>query len=329
MALASCVRDGIGIPRIRSLAARVALPSRRRVRGVEGPEKRPRIVTHAGADRNRPGGRATPRTRGRHAPWLALLALLAPPWLAAPAEEPVTLLVQPPALRDISPGFDPRPLAQLISRALDRPVRVALSDDALGHWQRVRAEPDYALAFDEAHFVDYRIRRHGFTALVREADDVRFSLLVRRRNLVSSPSELAGQVVAVAAPPSLGALRLMGLFPRVARAPRLHVRDTARGLLEALRRGEAEAALLPVDVEVASREVEVALVTDLSPGRALSVSPAISGSARDAITRVLTGAGDPARAGALAAIAVTGMESTSNARYEDSERLLRGTWGYR
>lgn len=318
MAFASNVREGIEFPWRRRPKSSDAPP----IGGGEGPGKRPGILTQAGANRN-----LTPAPRsGAPTRVLWVMALLV---LGAPAAaRTLVLLVQPPLLARDAPGFDAAPLAAYLSRALGEPVRARTSDDVLSHWHAVRAAPDYDLAFDEAHFTDYRIRHHGFTTLVRDAADVRFEVLVRPRTLVTGPSDLAARLVAGPAPPSLGAVRLMALFPLVARAPRWRVVASRAEALDALAAGEVDAALLPADDAGHGVAAVAALLTDVSPGRALSASPRLSAGQRMALARTLVTASAELRR-ALAMVGVRRLEFTSDAVYEDSERLLRGTWGYR
>lgn len=323
MALASSLREGIRIPWIRVRRATV-VPAH----GHDpGPGKRPGILTHAGGNRN-----FAHRPPARAGALLLLLAVLG----AAPgggagfarAAPPLVLLVQPPQWPADAAWFEPQPLAALMARALGRAVEPRVSDDVLGHWQAVRAPPDYQLAFDEAHFADFRIRRHGFRVVARDAAQVRFAVLVRPRTVLAAPSDLAARAVAVPPPPSLATLRLMTLFPDPARVPRLVVVPSRAAALDALAGGEVLAALAAADAD--PRAAQQALLTDVSPGRAISVDAALPEAARVALVRALTAAAASASGRrALAAVGVGAFEPASDGAYEDSARLLRGTWGYR
>ena len=266
MAFASSVREGIGILWKRGLARRAGLPAD----AVRGAEKRPGILTQARANRNL--GATIARRSCRIITALAIAVAGTGPCRAADA---LVLLVQPPSWAGEVAALDPRPFAALLAGVLGVAVQPRVSDDTLSHWQAVRGAVDYQLAFDEAHFADYRIRRHGFTAIVRSAVDARFAVVVRPRTLVTAPTDLVARAVAVPEPPSLGVARLLALFPQPVRAPRLVVLSTRAAALDALARGDAAAALLAIndDGEVAGGQV--ALVTDVSPGRALTVAPSV------------------------------------------------------
>jgi hypothetical protein len=254
--------------------------------------------------------------------------------LAAPGAgaRSLVLLIQPSPWGEIGAVSDPAPFATLVEHVLGVSVRVRVSDDTLSHWQAVRSAPDYDLAFDEAHFVGYRIRRHGFSVVVRDAADMRFAVLVRPRTPVTSPSDLVARQVAVPEPPSLAVVRLLALFPGAAREPRLVVMPSRAAALAALLRGEVTGALVTLNDAVSPEHgpAEVGLVTDVSPGRALSAGPAVSVAMRGALAAALVAAGtSPRGRRALAGVGAGSLEWASDATYEGSGRLLRGTWGYR
>lgn len=320
MALARSLREGIGVPWMRGAATGDRPPCG----GGADPEKRPGILTHGTGNRNFRAGPGEPRWAA-----IALLALSATCATAA-AAPPLVLLVQPPAWHDTAVRFDPAPLAAILALALGAPVEGRVSDDALSHWQAVRTPGGHDLAFEEAHFSAFRIRRHGFVALARAAGEVRFAVVVRPGTLVTSPSDLAARRVAVPDPPAMAALRLLELFPQAARTPRLVKAASLAEALDALARGQVAAAVLPTDAGAPPAGVQVALVTDAAPGRGFTVSARITEAQRLVLLRALTGAGGtPPGRHALAALGVRAMEPAVDAAFEDSERLLRGTWGYR
>lgn len=320
MALASTWREGIEIPWKRSAAA--TRPTQGR--GGVGPGKRPEILTHARRERN-----FIARWRRHVCRALVVCAWLAVSGQAATAE-PLELLVQPPVWRGEPRAFDPGPLGALLARAVGEPVRVRISDDTLSHWQAVRAPDGYDLAFDEAHFTAYRVARHGFRVLARAAGDVRFAVIAGPGTLIATPSDLVARRVAVAAPPALAPLRLLELFPDAVQVPHLRAMASRDAALVALAAGQVAGAVLELGDAATSHAARVALVTDASPGRGFSIAAGVSEAVRTALLRALTGAhGSVEGRRALARLAVQAMEPASDAGYEDSERLLRGTWGYR
>ncbi len=268
--------------------------------------------------------------RGR-VPWRALAglaaALISP---GATAAEPVVLLVQPPAWSDGDRRYDAAPLAALAAGVLQRPVEVLQADDALSHWRLVRTPWRYQMALEEPQFAAWRIRRHGFVALARAAADRRFAVVVRPGTLVTAPGDLAARRVAAPAPPALAALRLLELFPEPARGPRLLLLPGPDAALEALARGRVDAVVLALRDGEPVQRGEVALVTDASPDRAFSVAPGLADEAGTALTRALRAASESAAGRrALEGVGLRALAPATAQALEDSERLLRGTWGYR
>jgi len=321
MAFASSLREGIGILWKQGRARTARRPA---VAGY-GPEKRPGILTQPRANRNL--GSVIARSCCRAVTALVMVVSGAGPCRGADA---LVLLVQPPTWAGETAALEPGPFAALLAAALGVAVQPRVSDDTLSHWQTVRGTVDYQLAFDEAHFADYRIRRHGFTAIVRSAADARFAVVVRPRTGVTAPTDLVARAVAVPEPPSLAVARLLALFPQPVRAPRLVVLPTREAALDALARGDVAAALLAMndDGEVAGGEV--ALVTDVSPGRALTVASSVAAPARRALLEALVGAAQTSEGRrALAGMRLGALAQASDEQFEGNERLLRGTWGYR
>lgn len=249
--------------------------------------------------------------------------------VAQPRVLPLVLLVQPPVWAEEGKRFDARPFAEHLSGALGRTVVVQRSDDVLSHWRAVRSGRGFDMAFDEAPFTAWRVSRRGFTVLAQVAQEARFAIVVRPRTLITSPSDLSARRVAVPPPPSLAALRLLKLFADPVQAPVLVPVVAREQALRALSSGQVNAVVLPVDVIAAFPDLQIALETDASPGRAFSVSGSISSSQRrallDLFARLATSA---AGLRVFSQLAVERLQPASNSVYEDAEQLLKGTWGY-
>lgn len=243
--------------------------------------------------------------------------------------QPLVLLVQPPVWAEEDKHFDPRPFAGHLASALGRTVIVRRSDDVLSHWRAVRSGRDFDMAFDEAPFTAWRVSRSGFTVLAQVPEEKRFAIVVRPRTLITSPSDLGARRVAVPAPPSLVALRLLDLFPDPVQTPVLVPIAGREQALRALSSGQVSAIVLPVDAIVASADLQIALETDTSPGRAFSVSASISSSQRRALLELFSRlATSTAGLRAFSQLSINRLRPVSDSAYEDAEALLKGTWGY-
>lgn len=243
--------------------------------------------------------------------------------------QPLVFLVQSPSWREKLQRFDVQPFAQHLSRALGQPVVVRRSEDVLSHWRSVRNSRGFDLALDQAQFTAYRLSHHGFAVVAREQAEARFAIVVRPRTLITSPTDLSARKVATPAPPALAALRLLNLFPDSVRAPVLSIVESHGQALRALSTGKVAAAVLPMNVAEAVDGVQIALETDASPGRALSVSAAISATQRRKLRDLLRwlNTSETGRV-VLSKLAISRFEPVSGLVYEDSEQLLKGTWGY-
>ncbi len=239
------------------------------------------------------------------------------------------LLVQPRGWQP--PGADPGAglLAEYLSKATGIAIAASQSADSLSHWRSVRGESTSELVLDEAQFTDFLIQQRHYTVLAQSAQVMRFTLVVRPGTVFTDPADLSARRIAVPAPPSLAALRLLELFPRPAHVPAMVRFQQVPQALRALRNGQVQGALLPMIDGQDYPNVQLTLVTDASPGLGFSASPGVTQEQRRGLARALLKAHRSENGQrALTALAIPAFELSSASAYEGSSGLLRGTWGY-
>jgi hypothetical protein len=243
------------------------------------------------------------------------------------------LVVQPQGWEQSSTGVGPGLLAKYLSAITGIKIRASQSVDSLAHWHRVRTQGSetgvFELSLNEAQFTDYLIQHRHYTVLAQSSRTMRFTLVVRPGTVFTDPSDLSAQRIAVPAPPSLAALRLMELFPDSAQVPVMVQYRQVPQALQALGLDQVQAALVPLIDGSDYPKAQQTLITDASPGLGFSASPGVSHEQRRNLTRALLNAHrneDGRRA--LKALNITEFELSSASVYEGSSGLLRGTWGY-
>jgi len=258
-----------------------------------------------------------------------LISLTVSPANADEQSEELRLLVQPRGWQRPGEGPGPGLLAEYLQRRTGIAIHVRESTDSLSHWRSVRGKSTYELILNEAQFTDYLIQQRHYTVLAQSARTMRFSLAVRPGTVFTDPADLSARRIAVPAPPSLAALRLLELFPRPASVPVMVEFRQVPAALRALQQGRVQAVLLPVIEGRDYLKAQMTLITDASPGLGFSASPAVSRKQRRSLTRALLNAHraeDGRRA--LKALSIPAFELSSASVYEGSSNLLRGTWGY-
>ena len=292
-----------------------------------GHEKRRRIVTQ----------------RRRIGNLVRASALLAPLLMAHEAyaqanqvdqDKALRLLVQAPFQRSGVPSAASADvateLAAWLSSRVQRPVRGALTRDALSHWALVRQGVSHDVVLEEAHFTAYRVTRYGFRVLARAVDEARFAVVVAPGTLVSVLDDLRTRRVAVSPPPALAALRILELFTPAHLAPVLVTPAPGESATDWVLNGAAAAAVINASAGLAFEGLRAVLFTDTSPGPGVSVSPSVDAATAQALGRALLTLGSARADGELLKkLAISGFALASNETYDGAERVLRATWGYR
>ena len=239
------------------------------------------------------------------------------------------LLVQPPGWQPPAMKSGPTLLAAYLRQETGIAIGLSQSLDSLSHWRSLRGASRYELVLDEAQFTDFLIAQRHYTVLAQSSRAMRFTLAVRPGTVFTDPADLSARRIAVPAPPSLAALRLLELFPHPTQVPVMVQFQRVPEALRALRQGQVQAALLPMIEGREYPKAQLTLMTDASPGLGFSASPGVSQVQRRLLTRALLNA-HRSKAGrrALKALDIPAFELSSASAYEGSSGLLRGTWGY-
>jgi hypothetical protein len=249
-----------------------------------------------------------------------------------PDNSPLRLLIQP-IHSEAQTRRAYQPLAEYLAHALKREVTILAPPNPVAYWDLVRRGQGFDLAFDEAHFTDYRIQRHGFEVLVKAPETMSYSLVASESREVRNPMELVGKSIATLGLPSIGAVRLTAMFLNPARQPHILEVASAEEALELLTKNRAQAAILPTDYarEQMERGVRLRVVTTTEPlpNIALSAAPGIDAGTRERLRVLLLNAQrSPDGRRMLAAAGLSRFEPADAGLYSGHARVLQKYWGY-
>ncbi|UCH52751.1 MAG: PhnD/SsuA/transferrin family substrate-binding protein [Pseudomonadota bacterium] len=262
----------------------------------------------------------------------AVAALVAVSVASAASPERLVLLVHP-VLSEERTKQTYQPLADFLTRAAGVEVAIATRPNFFAYWDTVRKPDTYHLAFDEAHFTDYRIVKLGFSVLVKMPDSVSYTLVAPDNKPIIDPMNLAGKTIATLGPPSIGAARLGSMFPNPARQPSIVMVDDAEDGMRRVLTRKVAAAILPTPI--VSRQlshaggITVVATTEPVPHSALSAAPTVTPVMRERIRAALLSAHrSPDGQRMLAGIGVTRFDPATEETYANQSAILRQYWGY-
>jgi ABC-type phosphate/phosphonate transport system substrate-binding protein len=210
------------------------------------------------------------------------------PVTGASAQSPELVLAVQPILSEAETKTAFTPLADYLSRAAGRAVRLRVFPNFFAYWSETLAGNDkHDLAMDAAHIADYRVRKHQFHVVAKQPDTVSYSLIVQEGAPFMDAADLVGKKVATLGIPSMETMRMDALFPNPARQPVLVASTHSGESVDMVRGGKAAGAMVPT--RIVSREmggkggISVVATTDAVPAPAVSVNPRMPADLREKI----------------------------------------------
>jgi ABC-type phosphate/phosphonate transport system substrate-binding protein len=222
-----------------------------------------------------------------------------------------------------------QPLVSYLAKATGHEFKLATNTNFLVYWQNMR-QGQYDLAFDAAHFTDYRIQKMGYTVLAKVPGNVSLSLVSAPGADVLDPKDLAGKGVAVQPIPSVAALALNRWFTgEIMRRPRLIEALSSEEAAALASEGKAVAAMIPTPMASQFPKLTLVTSTEPLPGLAISASGKVPADVRQAVSAALINAGkSPDGQKMLKDVNLSGFEPASAETYKGYEAWLKGQHGY-
>lgn len=224
-----------------------------------------------------------------------------------------------------------KPLLDYLSKTTGHRFKLNVSANYHVHWRDLRSAAGTDFAFEEAHFTDFRIDRHGFTPLVRVSEPTRYALLANDAMVSGGVKGLIGYRVVSMPSPSLGYLLLSELYRNPIAQPEIYsVAASWRDGVEMMFSNESEGAMVPSFIADLYPNLSSISLSREFPGRALSASAAVPADVKQAVTNAMLKLHeDSSSYEVLVEIGATQFVPTSAAEYAGNERMLRDVFGYK
>jgi len=248
---------------------------------------------------------------------LSLISVVLPK--TAFSQTPLRLVIQPiqseQKTREIF-----QPLADYIQTVTGQEVKLITYPNYISYWSETQKPDSYDIAFDAAHFIDYRNKNMDFTVLAKQPGIISISLIVPEDALVFEAEELIGKKIATPGPPSIAAVRIDELFDNPVRLPTVIEGSDSGQIMSMLLAGEVDAAMLPTPLVSSQMAggggISLVLTTDSIPSMGISVSSNIPAEVREKLTKGLIEADKtPEGRKMLEGTSLNPFEKTTNQEY--------------
>lgn len=225
-----------------------------------------------------------------------------------------------------------KPLVDYLNRRTGHRFQLVLARDYHAYWRDLRDNAPVDFAFDEAHFVDYRIQFHDFVPIARTAEPTIYALLSQPEYEGQSIRALIGQPVACMPAPSLGFALLADMYhdnPLAQPSVRSEAASWRDGV-QMIFSGEVKGAMVPLYVAEEFYNLPTLARTKPLPGRAFTASPNVPEAVVASVSEALQSLHeDPDLYDVLAELGATRFEPATAAEYAGQEKILSGFYGYR
>jgi len=225
-----------------------------------------------------------------------------------------------------------KPLIEYLNRSTGHQFELVLSRNYHTYWRELRQNNPVDFAFDEPHFVDFRIQRFGFIPVVRNEQPTVYALLGQPELEGKDADALIGRPVACMPSPSLGFALLAEMYennPLAQPDIRSEVSSWRDGV-QMLFAGEVEGALVPAFLAETYYNLPTLARSKPLPGKAFTASPKVPEADVAAVAKALQSLHeDPALYDVLAEIGATRFLPATADEYAGQEKILSGFYGYR
>lgn len=242
------------------------------------------------------------------------------------AQESLRLVIQPiqseQRTREIF-----QPMAEYFQHLTGLKVEIVTYPNFISYWTETQKPDSYEIAFDAAHFIDYRDKNMDYTVLAKQPGNVSISLVVTEDALVFEAEELIGKKIATLGPPSIPATRIDEIFDNPVRQPSVIEANDSAHVMSMLLSGEVDAAMIPTPLVSAQMAGEggiaMVLTTDTVPSQGISVSANVSAEIREKLHKGLIDAEKtPEGRKMLEGTNLNPFEKTTNQEYFGFSELL-------
>lgn len=264
-------------------------------------------------------------------PWYLILALGLSPLLPSNAvSAELTIGVEPryPA-QQVREEF--KPFVDYLSRATGHKITLQTVPSYHAYWRDLRANRDFDIVIEDAHFASYRISRFYYVPIVKASNPTSFTLAASDQLVDPTLKTLVGKRVVTMPSPSLGYASLIEMYPNLIAQPEVESLATSwRDGIEIVSGGDAEATILPTQLaQQYPNFIPVGTSRDF-PGTAVLVKPTLDPKIVGQLTTALLKAGqEQSLIDFNNGLFINGWMPAKAADYEGQDQILKPFFGYR
>ena len=225
-----------------------------------------------------------------------------------------------------------KPLVDYLNRTTGHRFELVLARNYHTYWRDLRENTPTDFAFDEAHFVDYRIQHNHFVPVARTAEPTVYALLGQTDYEGQGIRALIGRPTACMPSPSLGFALLAEMYEDnpVAQPDIRSEASSWRDGVQMVFAGEVDGAMVPAHLAEEFYNLPVLARTKPLPGRAFTAAPGVPPEDVTAVAKALEALHeDPDLYNVLAEMGATRFQAATAAEYAGQEKILSGFHGYR
>lgn len=225
-----------------------------------------------------------------------------------------------------------KPLIDYLNRTTGHRFQLVVSRNYHTYWRDLRENSPVDFAFDDPHFVDFRIQRFGFVPIARNAQPTVYALLGQPELEGQEIRALIGMPVACMPSPSLGFALLSEMYGNNPLA-QPDIRSEAiswRDGVEMVFAGEVQGAMVPGYLAENYYNLPTLARTKPLPGKAFTASPTVPAEDVASVAKALETLHEDADLyDVLAELGATRFEPATAAEYAGYEKILSVFYGYR
>ncbi len=238
----------------------------------------------------------------------------------------------------VEPAYPPdqaaevyKPLLDYLDRSTGQHFELVVARDYHAYWRDLVAAKPVDFAFEEAHFVSFRMRFQGFTPVARTAEPTIYALIAQADYDGQDIRALIAKPVACMSAPSLGFALLAEMYDDNPLAQPV-VRSEAASWRDAVQMvfaGETDGAMVPAHLAEEFYNLPTLARSAPLPGRAFSAAATVPPEVVQSVAKALESMHeDEALYDVLAELGASKFQAATATEYEGQDKILAGFHGY-
>ena len=228
------------------------------------------------------------------------------------------------------------PLAKYLAEQSGAEIKLVPARNFLEYNSKMR-KGEYDILFDGPHYVGWRVKKLGDTAVAKLPGKLVFAAIVKDGGPVTKPAQLIGKKVCAVNSPNLATLSILEQFDNPVRQPIIVSQRSFKDVFACLKKGEGEAAIIPMgfwkkfEKKGQTKGMRILQTTKKRPlpPRTFTVSKRVDVLTREKIAKALVNSeGAPGAKPLLDSFRKKNFVSASSSEYQGLDGLLRSVWGF-